>query len=109
MKESDFKELWKDNKTYEHVSLPKSVLKILKRQHNGYVLHAFIYHDTRTWKDGKDHKSMVLGFDKIIRANYVARGPGVCCGMNPCAHDWDDLAREIAFDYPEYAKEETEG
>lgn len=108
MKESDFKELWKDNKTYEYVPLPKSVLKILKRQHNGYVLHAFIYHDTRKWADGKDHKSMVLGFDKIISANYVGRGPGVCCGMDPCAHDWDDLAREIAFDYPEYAKEEAE-
>ena len=25
MKESDFKELWKDNKTYEHVPLPKSI------------------------------------------------------------------------------------
>lgn len=105
MKESDFKELWKDNKKYEHVSLPKSVLKILKRQYNGYVLHAFIYHDTRKRTDGKDHKSMVLGFDKIISAKYVVRGPGVCCGMEPCVHDWDDLAREIAFDYPEYAKE----
>lgn len=105
MKESDFKELWKDNKKYEHVPLPKSVLKILKRQCNGYVLHAFIYHDTRKRTDGKDLKSMVLGFDKIINANYVGRGPGVCCGMDPCVHDWDDLAREIAFAYPEYAKE----
>ena len=43
--------------------------------------------------------------DKIISANYVERGPGVCCGMEPCVHDWDDLAREIAFAYPEYAKE----
>jgi len=103
--ESDFKELWKDNKTYEYVPLPKSVLKILKRSHNGYVLHALIYHDKRNWADGKDHKSMVLGFDKIISANYVERGPGVCCGMDHCVHDWDDLAREIALDYPEYAKE----
>ena len=97
MKESDFKELWKDNKTYEHVPLPKSILKILKRQ--------YIYHDTKKWADGKDHKFMVLGFDKIISANYVVKGPGVCCGMDSCVHDWDDLAREIAFDYPEYAKE----
>ena len=97
MKESDFKELWKDNKKYEHVPLPKSILKILKRQYNGYVLHGFIYHDKR------DHKSMVLGFDKIISAKYVVRGPGVCCGIDPCVHDWDDLAREIAFAYPEYA------
>lgn len=104
MKESDFKELWKDNKTYEYVPLPKSVLKILKRQHNGYVLHAFIYHDTRKWSDGKDHKSMILGFDKIISANYVVRGPGVSCGMDHCVHDWDDLARKICrymgYGYP---------
>lgn len=105
--ESDFKELWKDNKTYEHVPLPKSILKILKGQHNGYVLHAFIYHDTKNWADRKDHKSMVLGFDKIIRVNnaYIERGPRVCCGIDSCVRDWDDLAREIAFDYPEYAKE----
>ena len=103
MKESDFKELWKNNKIYEHVPLPESVLKILKKQHNGYVLHAFIYHDERNFADGKDHKSMILAFDKIINNGYISPGPGVSCGMEPCVHQWDDLAMEIAHSYPEYA------
>ncbi len=103
MKENDFKELWEGNKTYEHVPLPESVLKILKRQHKGFVLHAFIYHDKKNWADGKDHKSMILGFDKILSSNSISQGPGVACGMDPCVHEWDDLAREIAASYPEYA------
>lgn len=100
--EDGFKKLFEGSEKYEHVPLPKSVTAILKRKYKGYTLHAYIYHDREHYRDGKDHRSMLLGFDKI-EGQHIIPGPGVSCSTEPCVHDWATLAEDLALSYPDYA------